>query len=411
MGSERGQGTIEYLAVVLVVAGVMAAAIGLLAATGLGGKVVDAFHRALCVVTGGACDQAAKVTGPCVLASEQHTDGGHISILMLRSGERDVVLRERRSDGTIALTLIGGDTLGLDFGTGAGGSIRWGKKTWAVGGELRAAVLAGADSGRTWIVRDDAEAARTIDHIQMATAVADFGKQHPVDVPEPRFTFSERSSAMTFNFHAGGRAAISLSAQDAYGERVDHVTGRRTVYIRDSLGGRGKVSYGRVSGTGEGRSEERIGITYDRNGHPVDFMVLSTLDVEGAAGLPRQLARVAGDLKVHGARHIETEQHLDLTDPVNAEIAQAFLATAGDDRLGVRLAAEALRDRLDQGATLDVRSYSTDASAHEVGGQVKVAGVGLGGSVGSEDESSRLVSAVTRQPDGAWAPDASCQPA
>jgi len=98
VGNERGQGTIEYLAIVLVVAGVMAAAIGLLAFTGLGGKVFDAFHRALCVVTGGACDQAAKVTGPCVLASEQHTDGGHLSILMLRSGERDVVLRDRTRD-------------------------------------------------------------------------------------------------------------------------------------------------------------------------------------------------------------------------------------------------------------------------------------------------------------------------
>ncbi len=410
MDNKRGQGTIEYLAIVLVVAGVMAAAIGLLAFTGLGGKVFDAFHRALCVVTGGACDQAAKVTGPCVLASEQHTDGGHLSILMVRSGERDVVLRERRSDGTIALTLIDGDTLGLDFGTGVGGSVRWGEKTWAVGGELRAAVLAGAESGRTWIVRDDAEAARTIDHLRMATAVEDFGKEHPIAVPDPGITFSERSSELTLDFQAGGRAVVSLSAKDAYGERIDHLTGRRTVYVRDSLGGRGKVSYARVSGAGEGQSEERIGITYDRNGRPVDFMVLSTLDVEGTAGLPPQLARAAGELKVHGSRHIETEQHLDLTDPVNAEIAQAFLATTGDDRLGVRLAAEALRDRLDQDATLDVRSYSTDASAREIGGNVKVVGVGLGASVGSEDESSRLVSAVTRQPDGTWSPDADCRP-
>lgn len=411
MRDERGQGTIEYLAVVLVVAGVLAAAIGLLAFTGLGGKVVDAFHRALCVVTGGACDQAAKVTGPCVLSSEQYTDGGHFSVLMLRSGERSVVLRERRSDGTVALTLVDGDTLGLDFSTGAGASVRWGDRTWAVGGELRAAVLAGADSGRTWIARDEAEAARTFDHIEMAAAVNSLGGDRRIAVPDASVTFTERSSNLTVDFRAGGPAAVSLSAQDAYGERLDHETGRRTVYVRDTLGARGKISYARVSGAGEGRSEERVAITYDRAGRPVDFMVLSTLDVEGTAGLPPKLARLAGGLKVHGSRHIETEQHLDLTDPDNAEVAQAFLGATGDDRLGVRLAAEALRERLDEGATLDVRSYETDANARGVSGQVKVAGVGVGAGVGSADESARLVSAMSRQPDGSFAQDEACRPA
>lgn len=410
MRGDRGQGTIEYMAVVLVVAGVMVAAIGLLAFSGLGGKVVDAIGRALCVVTGGACDQAAKVAGPCVLASEQHTDGGHFSVLMLRSGERDVVLRERRSDGTIALTLVDGDSLGLDLGTGAGASVRWGERTWAVGGELRAAVLAGSDSGRTWIARDEAEAARTFEHIKMAAAVNSLGGDRRIAVPGPAVTFSERSSNLTIDFRAGGRAAVSLSAQDAYGERIDHRTGRRTVYVRDSLGARGKVSYARVSGTGEGRGEERLAITYDRAGRPVDFMVLATLDVEGTAGLPPQLARLAGGLKVNGSRHIETEQHLDLTDPENAEVAQVFLGAAGDDRLGVRLAAEALRERLDERATLDVRSYETDASAREVSGQVKVAGIGVGAGVSSADESARLVGAMSRQADGSFTQDEDCRP-
>lgn len=408
---EPGQGTIEYLAVVLVVAGVMTAAIGLLAFPGLGGKVVDAFHRALCVVTGGACDRAAAVIGPCVLSSEQHADGGHFSVLMLHSGERDVVLRERRSDGTVALTLVDGDTLGPNFGSGAGARVRWGERTWAVGGELRAAVLAGADSGRTWIVHNDAQAAQTFDHIEKAAAFNGLGGDRRIAMPRASVTFTERSSNLHVDFQAGGRAAISLSAQDAYGERFDHRTGRRTVYVRDALGARGRVSYARTSAAGEGYGEERVAITYDRSGRPIDFMVLSILDVEGAVGLPPRLARLAGRLRVNGSRHIETEQHLDLTNPENAEIAQAILGAAGDDRLGSRLAAEALRERLDEEASLGVRSYETDASTREVSGQVKVAGIGVGAGVGSTDESARLVGALSRQRDGSFAPDEDCRPA
>lgn len=406
MRGERGQGTIEYLAVVLVVAAVIAAAIALASATGLGEQVFHAFRRALCVVTGGACDNAVRLaSGPCVLSSQRRTDGDRLTVAVFHVGDRNVVLREDRSDGTTALTLVDGDSAGLDFGSGVGVHVRWGKSSWAVGGELRAAIIASSDAGRTWIVRDESEVADRLLRIRVAAA---FDKEIPL--PDPDVTFSERATTLTLDFQAGNRQAISLSAKDAYGERVDHVTGRRTVYVRDVLGGRGKLSFGRVSGSGEGEGEERLGITYDRAGRPIDLMVLSTVDIEGTAGLPRSLARIAGYLRIplHGSKHLETEQHLDLTDPLNAEAAQAFLGTFGENRLGVRLAAKALRERLERRGTLSVRTYATDASAHEVGGHVKVAGVGVGGQTGSEDESARLVSAVARRPDGSWGRDEAC---
>jgi hypothetical protein len=58
-----------------------------------------------------------------------------------------------------------------------------------------------------------------------------------------------------------------------------------------------------------------------------------------------------------------------------------------------------------------VRTYATDTAAHEVGGHVKLAGVGVGGEVGSEDRSAELVAAMRREPGGAWRADTACLPA
>lgn len=408
MREERGQGTIEYLAMVLVVAAVMAAAVTLLATTGLGGQVMDAFRRALCVVTGGACGRTAELaSGPCVLASEQQENGNEVTISVVRVGKRDVVLREERSDGTVALTLVDGDSIGLELGVGAGVRVRWGSFSMAAGSELRAAVLAGSDEGRTWIV-DDAAAAGQLERLRLARAIPS-----ALDKMDPDVTFRERSGALDLDFGLGNRYTASLSVQDAYGERIDHATGRRTVYVRDRFAGRGKASFGRrVSVAGEGDSEERIAITYDRGGRPVELMVLSTVAAEGAAGLPPQLARIAGYLRIplRGAKHIETEQRLDLTDPANAEIAQAYLGDLGDGRLGIRVTAKALRERLAEYGTVNVRTYATDADVREVGANAKAGPIALGGSVGSEKRMARLVAAVARRPDGTWGEDPACRP-
>jgi hypothetical protein len=311
----------------------------------------------------------------------------------------------------VALTLVDGDSLGLDFGAGVGAHVRWGNFSWAVGSELRAAVLAGSDDGRTWIVRDDAEADRQLANIRIAAQWPQLAEG--LRVPDPEVTFHERRTALEIDFQQGNRQAASLSVEDAYGERLDRAAGRRTVYVRDRAAVRGRVSFGRWSASGEGADGERIGITYDERGRPVDLMVLSTVDIEGAAGLPPQLARIAGYLRIpiEGSKHLETEQHLDLTDPLNAEIAQEYLTTLGDDRLAVRLVAKALSERLEQRGTLAVRTYATDATVHEVGGHLKAGPMGLGGEVGDEDEAARLTAAVVRRPDGTWSADPVCVPA
>jgi hypothetical protein len=425
MRAQDGQGTIEYLAVVLLVAAVMGAAAALVVVTGLGERVTAAMRRALCVVTGEACDEARRIAvAPCVRSSREHADGGHMQVLVVRVGSRDVELRERRSDGTVAVTLVDEKDGGLDAGTGVEAHLRWGHGGFAIGSELRVALLAGRASGRTWIVPDAAAADRVVLQAALearshrpAVTIQPTDQYSPympgpaeVHAPQPDVTFHERSSGLTVDFHAGNSKALTLSTDDAYGERVDRATGRRTVYVRATGGGRGKLSF---AGAGSDEQEERYGITFDRSGRPVDLEVLSTVDVSGAAGLPPRLARIAGWLKIpaYGAKHVETEQHLDLLEPANAEAADAFLRDFGDGRLGVQFTANALRERLDLDGTLNVRTYSADETAHQLGGHAKVLGVGIGGEGGSEDRSAQLVAAARRDEAGRWVADTACLPA
>ena len=414
MRSEDGQSTIEYLAVVLLVAVVVGAAAALVVVTGLGERVTAAMRRALCVVTGEVCDEARRAAAvPCVTASDRHSESGSLQVTVVRVGEDEVLVRETRSDGSVALTLIGDQQLGLDVGTGVDARVRWGRRSFAVGRELRAAVLAQRGHGKTWIAPD----AATADRLVQRVGLADTGFADKIRIPAPDVTYRESGASLSLDLLNGGSSGVQLSSRFAYGERIDHRTGRRTVYIRDTAEGRVKVSYARSVGHGGGagasagaEGTERYGVTFDRAGHPVDLVVVSTLDVDGTAGLPKRLSGIAGllDVPSTGAKHIETEQHLDLGDPANAEAAQVFLTGLADTGAGIRIGVRALRDRLDQQGTLSVRTYAAAEDGRELAAHAKVGGVGGGFSVGESDESDRLVAAVARRPDGTWGPDAAC---
>lgn len=422
MSSDRGQASLEYLAVVALVATVLGAAVGLLVATGLGEQVMGAFARALCVVTGGPCDDGARA---CVVAARRHTEGGHLNMVVLRLGGETAELRETRADGTVAVTLVDEGAAGLDVGTGLEAHVRWGTSSWAAGAELRAAVLAERASGRTWVVRDAAAAQALVARVRLADrtrrphatiAPTDYYSPYPplppqVHAPPPDETFSERAGELAVDLRgAGGRAAVHLDARQAFGERLERATGRRTVYVRWTGSGRGGAFAGRAGVAAEGAGQERYGITFDRAGRPVDFEVLSALDVTGTASLPPSLAQAAGMLGIplHGERHVETEQHLDLADPISAAVVRDYLRALGSGPGVLAPLHAALRERLAAAGATSVRTYAASRSAHEVGGQARIGGVGVGGEAGSEDTSSRLLSAIARRGSGPWRPDRAC---
>lgn len=403
MRDARGQGTVEWVGIVLLVALVLAAATAIASGSGIGERLTAAMRRALCVVTGQACTPAERAAAlPCVVAAAGGSEGGAFTLALVRVDERDGFLREVRADGTVALTLLDEDSLGLSIGA-PGVRVRWGSFDVAVGRELRAAVMAERGSGSTWIAGSEAEADRMLPRLRWARSP--LGRRTGIRAPPPDVEYRERGSAATFVGRARGQG-LEIAADAVYGERIDRVRGWRTVYLRDGRAGAAALSFGSAFGaSGEAAAEERIGVTYDRRGRPVDLMVLATLDVEGAAALPPGLAQAAGRLGVplRGERHVETERHLDLTDPANADAARAFLRGLGG-RPALRVAAGALRDRLDAWGTLSVRSYARGGQEREAAVDARL----LGMEVGSEESWARLQGALRRGPDGALVADPAC---
>jgi len=312
------------------------------------------------------------------------------------------------------VTLVNAGEAGLDFGTGVGAQVRWGRFGFAVGSELRFAALAEHATGRTWTVRGDAAATRLVNRVTLADisrrprpGIAGAPGVVPMHLevrgPAPDQTFSERGSRIGVDWQSG-IAAHGFLAQ-AYGERVDARSGEHTIYVR-SAGGLSLSAGSRLSGSAQADGEERYGITFDRERRPVDFEVLSAFTLAGSLGQGSQLGRALGPQMTPGL-HVETEQHLDLTDPANARAVGLYVRAFGT-RSGLGVAAHDLRSLLDRDGSTRVRAYSTNSTAHEVAGQARVDGMGVGGQTGTEDSSEHLVSAAVREPGGAWRADPAC---
>ena len=126
MHSDRGQGTVEYLAVVLLVS----------------------------VALGGGTAAVARAAGADVATA-------------VHLGHNSVLVRERLSDGSEAVTLTTAPSIGLQTVEGAGARIDRGRRGFSLGGGLTASVIASLGRGRTWVLpnREAADAlVATLEH-------------------------------------------------------------------------------------------------------------------------------------------------------------------------------------------------------------------------------------------------------
>src|SRR4051794_7285705 len=145
MRSCRGQASIEYLGVVALVALVLGAlAVPALAGQDIAGAVVAHVRRALCVVGGGDCEEDRR---PCAVDTHGVRKSWDVGVLVFRYGQDRLMLRERLSDGTVAVTAIKDHDLGIELADGAEGHFG----SFAVGTMARGALLARIGSGSTTI--------------------------------------------------------------------------------------------------------------------------------------------------------------------------------------------------------------------------------------------------------------------
>jgi hypothetical protein len=404
---DRGQAGVDYVAVLLLVVVVLGAA-GIAAdGSGIAQSVDHQLMRALCVVRGGECELDRM---PCSVDTDRRETAASARVLVFKIGGDKTVIRDERSDGTIAVTVAYGKQKGLELAEGVHLAVSLGHGGIGLGGELTASAVATSEHGFTWLMRDPAAADALIGRLgvsrrELERQVAAGRLQAP----------TQRYDQGGFAVHGGvsrGKASLALSSDDVAGTRTDASSGRRTLYVQRTVEGALSLTGG-VGVTGSRRTRERYAVTYDRAGRPVDLMVMTAGRYRVSMDLPARLQPAVGLLSVptgHARTYVE-ETHLDLTDPESLRVAVAFMDQVRHpdavDSASVAIA-DALRRRLDAVGVVHARTYDADERRYGIDASVGFKGIRIGGQVSRTLEDSHLVAATTRGLDGVWRKRADC---
>jgi hypothetical protein len=410
--SDHGQAGLEYVGVILLVTAVLGAVALVADGSGIPQAVDHQILRALCVVRGGDCEQDRA---PCPVTTDRRDDTMSARILVFRVGGDKTIIREERSDGTVAVTVAYGEQAGLEVSGGAHLSVALGRGGLGLGGELTAAAVAARERGYTWVVHDGRAADALMGRLGGSRRSLDAliaGRRIPA--PTQRYEHGGLASEGGLSGGTGLQGSLGLSSQDVAGSRTDASTGRRTFYVQRTVAGSLSLSYAGAGATGGRTTRERYAVTYDAAGHPVDLMVMTTGIYRGSFDLPTRLQPVVGLLSAptgHVRTYVE-ETHLDLTDPESLRVAGAFLAQVRHPdavHSGAAVAvADALRRRLDAVGVVHARAYDADERRYGIDGSVGIDGLNVGGSLSRTLLDSHLVAAATRGLDGVWRKRADC---
>jgi hypothetical protein len=402
----RGQAGVDYVGVLLLVTVVLGAVALVADASGVPQAVDHQLLRALCIVRGGECEQDRA---PCPVHSDRRDDAVSARILVFHVGGDKTLIREERSDGTVAVTVAYGEQAGLEVNAGAHLEIALGRGGLGLGGELTAAAVAVRERGYTWVLRDRRAADALVGHLGVGKGRLDAhiasGRVPP---PTQRYRHGGLGSRGSATAGTVARGTLGLSSQDVAGVRIDASTGRQTLYVQRTVEGSLSLTNGAVGATGARTARERYAVTYDATGRLVDLMVMTTGFYRGSFDLPTRLQPVVGLLSAptgHVRTYVE-ETHLDLTDPESLHVARAFLEQVRHPDVvhaGAAVAiAAALRRRLDVAGVVHARTYDADERRYGIDGSVGFEGAQLGASVSRTLLDSHLVAAATRGLDGVW---------
>jgi hypothetical protein len=406
MRTDRGQGTVEYLAVVLLVGVVLGGGATAVAATGAAPDIATAVPhqvmRALCIVTHGDCD---RDRAPCDVASSTTSSVWSVSVAVVRIGHGRVLVVEHRSDGTTAVTLTDSPSAGVQTIDGAAARIERGRRRLALGGAVTASAVAALGHGMTWVLPEGADVEGFVIALRQGADVR---------APDQEVRRGDIEIAASASRGAAegitGSAAGAATLRGSGGTLTDRVSGTITYFLEAGADAVLDLSASfrglRAAATGQAGGAARLALTVDRDGRWVDLAMTATGDLSASARLPEGSGPIADALDVPsaGGRRWVADAHLDLSDPQNLAAAHAvvdgLLAIPPAPR-AVGAAVADLARRIDSHAVVDVRAYALDRTSS--GFSLHVGdGVGFGGSHESSTESTRLITARTRGLDGQW---------
>jgi hypothetical protein len=381
--SSSGQASVEYIAVVALVAIVFAVAGSFtLQGRAIAAATMAQMRRGLCIVGGHDCKDPHP---PCSLSSHSTSDdwGADIAFVHIGGGKSAIV--EHKSDGQTLVTFTDHVDVGATGGFGA--DLKLGRKL-AIGGEVRAAALASLGHGTTYRVADERTADELIRTMRRERTDPRFWQglqalSTRVSPPVAKYRQVDITGSADFKFLEGAVGG---------GGREDLLTGKKTVYLKGSVALSAEGDVGESGGSLEGK----IALTLDRHNKPVDLMLVGAGNVHASSDLPQLLQPIAGHLPSGLDRTWQAEAHLDLTEPGHWEAVRGSLVHP--QRL--------VRMFTDEGS-MEVNTYDSDEDSSSIGAHAKL-GVAVGGEVSHAASSQRLVGALEHTREGFWVPRYDC---
>jgi len=347
---ERGQATVEYAGVVLLVALVLGAAAAV-APGGVGERVAAAVRTGICIAGGDVCrpaDAAAAGLSPCLTRERSRSQDTTLDVALVRLGGQGEWQLALLSDGTATVTRLAAAKAGAGLGIGVSFSPAH------VAAEATATLFARYRGGKTWRFPDERSAAAFLAAASRDGAVS-----------------AARRPDVTWHAAGGGvDAELGLALAQLASAGLT-------------------ASAGAVLGVRTEGERRTLAVTVERDGpHLFGSLPGFRSSAGGAASVLAEVTWQAGvldTLVLRGADgNAEYAARLDLRVPANRAAAEAALR-GSTDALVSRLAADGVLER-------DVYATHEDRRGFNVAGRL---GLALGLSHHRVTGEKRLVDAVT----------------
>jgi hypothetical protein len=294
----RGQASIEYVAILLVVGAVLAVAA--VAVPGVGERLVTAMRTAICTVGGDVCrgsDAAAAGLPPCVTRARVAREETSIDVAVVRLGEHGEWQLALQSDGRATVTRLEDREIGGTVGVGVTFSPA------EMGASAEAAVTVAYHGGRAWRFPDAPTATAFLDGALRDRSLHD---ARPSDIRWHAIRGRTDATAAVAVAELA-RAGITTAADSTLGLRTDG--SRRTLTL--DLGVEDPRAFADLPGFPAGPGKQRSWIA----------------DLTWERGTVRELALRA--VSSSGGRLEEFAARLDLRDPGNRAVAARLLRRPG----------------------------------------------------------------------------------
>jgi hypothetical protein len=414
---QSGQASIEWVALIALVAVVLGAAAALTWG-GLGPKVAYAIRRGICTVGADRCPAPPPDRTdlpPCPVKRSSREQDFHVELSFIDLGGGLGVQEETTSDGRVTVTFTNSGSGGGVVGIGA--SFQLGSVTANAGVSAEASVKFTA--GKSWTFPDQAAADRFVERYgsdqDLARHVLNdarrlcffcglLGVHGPPKPPPADVTYLEGGLHLTLGAEAKAIWGAHLSAdlEAAIGHSDERANGEHTLYLRlaDSAGGELFASSGFGAAAGVSGIAQ---LTVDRHGRPLSLrletvttraMLRQEPSYRGPGGDSAQLVK-----DLHGEGTVkELEADLDLADPAAAAAARTFLHGGGAGALTRAIAAH--------GSTT-LRTFAAAGTSGGVGATLAV-GAEAGGGLSHSSQHLKLTGVYTRLPGLGFLPRADC---